>query len=158
MLTLLAVMMMTPQAVSLPDLLQGSWLGTLEYRDYRSDRRVTLPTALTVTARGTGLLEYAYVYDDGPGKTVRSTERVTIDTAASTYRVQNDEGYDATFAMTNGPAANEGTATFILNGTGTENDAPVDLKITVTVSSRTLTMLRESKRAGEDWNFRNRYS
>ena len=31
--------------------LTGSWTGTLEYRDYRSDKRVTLPTTLVVSRR-----------------------------------------------------------------------------------------------------------
>jgi hypothetical protein len=84
--------------------LAGSWAGTLEYRDYRSDRRVTLPTRLVVTPAGEGALSFAYTYDDGPGKVVTSIERITI-----------------------------------------------------TASPSSFTMLRESKKPGDDWLFRNQY-
>ena len=38
--------------------LVGSWVGTLEYRDYQSDRRVTLPTRLTVFPDGRGIVRF----------------------------------------------------------------------------------------------------
>ena len=138
--------------------LAGEWAGTLEYRDYRSDRRVTLPTLLTVTPGAEATLDLAYVYDDGPGKTVRSNERVTMDAERGTYRIQNGDGtYDATFAAEGlrefGPAAN----VIVLMGKGTENDQEVELRITITVTPETFTTLRESRRSGGDWLFRNRY-
>lgn len=73
--------------------LSGKWTGTLEYRDYRSDRRVTLPSN-----------------------------------------------------------------TVVLTGKATENDAAVDLRITLTVTASQIAMERESKKAGEGWMFRNRYA
>jgi hypothetical protein len=89
----------TQSADRLEAALVGSWTGTLEYRDYRSERRVTLPTKLVVEAEGPERLTLAYTYDDGPGKTVTSQERITIDRGRSTYRIQNGDGtYDATFA------------------------------------------------------------
>lgn len=53
--------------------LRGASVGTLQYRDYRSDARVTLPTTLVVTPSATGF-ELAYTCDDGPGKMVRSIQ------------------------------------------------------------------------------------
>lgn len=141
-----------------PAALTGTWSGTLEYRDYRSDRRVTLPTTLAVTAADGGL-DYVYTYDDGPGKTVVSRERVTITPAAGTYRVQNADGtYDATFTAADLREFGAATNTVVLAGTGTENDVPVELRVTITVTASELTMLRESKRAGGEWLFRNRYA
>lgn len=46
----------------------------------------------------------------------------------------------------------------MLNGKGTENAAAVDVRIFVTLTATELTMLRESRRVGEDWLFRNRYA
>ncbi len=62
----------------------GSWLGALEYRDYQPPhKRVALPTTLQVTrAPDAPALILRFVYDDGPGKTVKSTERLTLDGAA----------------------------------------------------------------------------
>lgn len=141
---------------SLEDVLIGAWSGTLEYRDYRSDRRVTLPTQLVVTKNADGTLHYAYTYDDGPGKIVKSVEQVTIAADRSTYRIQNGDGsYDATFKATGLADASQPV---VLLGAGTENDAPVDIRITITATDRSFTMLRESRRAGDDWAFRNRYT
>jgi len=139
--------------------LTGSWTGTLEYRDYRSDKRVTLPTSLVVSSAGPGVMVFAYVYDDGPGKTVTSQERITIDAGRSTYRVQNADGtFDATFAATGLSEYGSGSQTVTLLGKGDENGVAVDLRTTFELGPTSLTMLRESRRAGEEWRFRNRYS
>src|SRR6476660_5789783 len=96
-LVLVAALLQAPHPLATAFL--GKWTGTLEYRDYRSDRRITLPVTLAVSATATNALTFAYEYDDGPGKMVRSTDRITIDPAAQTYRIQNGDGtYDATFA------------------------------------------------------------
>ena len=137
--------------------LTGAWSGTLEYRDYRSDRRVTLPTQLRVSGGESGRLEFAYTYDDGPGKTVTSRDRITIDAAAGTYRIQNDENYDATFVVNGLQAYSPSSPQVVLIGTGTENDKPVELRITITATPTALTILRESRLPGEDWRFRNQY-
>ena len=136
----------------------GAWTGTLEYRDYRSDRRVTLPTKLVVEAVGPGQLTFAYTYDDGPGKLVTSRERITIDRAKSTYRIQNGDGtYDATFDVAGLGSFAAASPVIVLSGTGDENGAPVDLRIRLTVHASSLTMLRESRTAGGEWLFRNQY-
>jgi len=138
--------------------LTGSWTGTLEYRDYRSDRRVTLPTKLTVTGDQPGRLQLVYTYDDGPRRLVTSRDRVTIDLPAGTYRVQNDDdAYDATFTAQGLREFGPDSSVVTLIGKGKENDLPVDLRITITVTTGSLTMLRESRQTDEEWRFRNRY-
>ena len=159
LVAILAAVAAAPAQVSDPYVaaLTGRWAGTLEYRDYRSDRRVTLPTVLVVKPSSDGL-ELAYTYDDGPGKTVRSVERITIGAGRATYRIQNGDGtYDATFAADGLRAFSGAAGTVVLNGKGTENDQPVDLRITIVVSAGTFSMLRESRLSGSDWRFRNQY-
>ena len=137
--------------------LQGAWAGTLQYRDYRTDARVTLPTTLIVTPSATGL-ELAYTYDDGPKKTVRSLERITIGADRASYRVQNGDGsFDNTFAAEGLREFGAASRTVVLTGQGTENDSPVDLRITIKVERDTFSMLRESRLAGGEWRFRNEY-
>ena len=136
----------------------GTWTGTLEYRDYRSDRRVTLPTRLTIASEHAGRLQFVYTYDDGPGKVVTARDQITLDVRAGSYRIQNDkDDYDATFVANGLGEFGPDSSTVTLIGRGEENGVAVDLRITVTVTMRSLTMLRESRRAGEDWLFRNRY-
>jgi hypothetical protein len=58
----------------------GAWRGTLVYADYQKpDNRVTLPTVVTATLGAPNELVLYYVFDDGPGKTVYSYERMTFD-------------------------------------------------------------------------------
>ncbi|WP_295645984.1 hypothetical protein [uncultured Methylibium sp.] len=62
---------------------QGAWRGTLSYRDYsRPDRVVTLPTRLYIALLAPHEIALHYVFDDGPGKTVHSYERMAFDFGA----------------------------------------------------------------------------
>ena len=157
-LALLVALTAVQPTLLFQEALTGKWSGTLEYRDYRSDRRVTLPTLLVVDSGGPGRLTFDYTYDDGPGKTVSSQERVTIDREGLTYRIQNGDGtYDATFAASGLASFGEASPAVVLMGKGEENGTAVDLRITLTVTAASFTMLRESRIAGSDWLFRNQY-
>jgi hypothetical protein len=139
--------------------LVGSWRGTLEYRDFRTDRRVTLPTTLVVTAREGNMLAFEYTFDEGKGRFVTSTELVTITATPPTYRVQSGDGKsDATFAAQGMTEIRDNAGTVILTGRGRENDQAVELRTTVTLAPATLTMRRDSRRPDEDWQFRHQYS
>ncbi|UXH76042.1 hypothetical protein [Roseateles amylovorans] len=60
----------------------GHWAGTLTYRDYQKpDRMVTLKTVMTASLAAPDELALYYVFDDGPGKTVYSYERMKFDLA-----------------------------------------------------------------------------
>ena len=88
----------------------GSWTGTLVYADYQKpDRRVTLRTKMVATLAAPDELALYYVFDDGPGKTVYSYERMAFDGATrqlvwisgtakpsrSQYRVTSSEANEA---------------------------------------------------------------
>ena len=137
--------------------LAGSWTGTLEYRDYRSDRRVTLQTRVVITPSADGLT-FDYVYDDGPGKTVKSVERISIAADLTSYRIRNGDGsYDVTFVAQGLREFGKASNIVVLEGKGTENDEPVDVRISIVINTDTFSMLRESRRLGADWRFRNHY-
>jgi hypothetical protein len=154
----IALMLAAIQPYPFEAALIGTWSGTLEYRDYRSERRVTLPTTLVIKRLGDGALTFAYTYDDGPGKTVTAQDRITIDSAKQTFRIQNADGsYDATFAVTDFAASGADGHRVVLTGKGEENKVAVDLRITITVTPASFTMLRESRQPGEEFLFRNRY-
>jgi hypothetical protein len=62
----------------------GAWQGTLTYRDWSNpDKQVTLPCRLAVALTQPDELALYYVFDDGPGKTVYSYDRMRFDFAAS---------------------------------------------------------------------------
>ncbi len=152
-----------PAFLKLHRALIGKWNGTLEYRDYRSDRRVTLPTTLEIapqmSAEGAELV-YQYVYDDGPGKIVRSTALVRIDPAESRYssRAPNAEKRDD-YRIVEGLAdfLARGEGSLLMLGKGIENDQPVEVRSTLTINGRDYSLLRETRLAGQEFAFRHVY-
>ena len=62
---------------------EGTWAGTLRYRDYQNpDRFETLPTRTSVVLSAPDTLVLHAIYDDGPNKTVHSYEQITFDLKA----------------------------------------------------------------------------
>ena len=89
------VLMLSTQACALYDptpseflsAVEGTWAGTLEYRDYQPpNRHVTLPTKLYVSLVAPNELSLHYVFDDGPKKIVHSYELLQVDLAKKTLR------------------------------------------------------------------------
>lgn len=103
----------------------GDWSGTLEYRDFASDRTVVVPTTLTVSERD-GDAHFAYTYDDGPGKIVRADDAVTFDPAAGTT----------------------GRGTIALAGTGNENGRAVEVRESIGLEPTALVLRREVRAPG----------
>jgi len=139
----------------------GSWVGTLEYRDYSDNSRQRLGTLLTVSRdKASGRLVCRYVYDDGPKKVVQESEQVEIDWAGAKYRVYGSEGKAPTEYSVEGLAKLNaaGLGTLRLMGKATENDKAVDIRETLILSSDRLTMLRESKLPGAGFLFRHQFT
>ena len=134
----------------------GEWTGKLEYRDYQSNARVALPTKLSATASTDGReATLNYTYHDGPGKTVHETEMFTLFPRTGTATlVSGNDHESATFSVSGLDAFGQsGVGTLILTGKGTENDKPVDARITITLAAGTLTWLKETRAAGTSAEF-----
>ena len=58
--------------------LEGEWSGVLIYRDYRTDRRVTLPHSRTVSVAPDGSYAQSDLVFTDPGYQVYSSELVTL--------------------------------------------------------------------------------
>jgi hypothetical protein len=140
----------------------GSWIGTLTYRDYSTDKMVTLPTQIGITTTDQAFT-FSYTYDDGKNadgtdKIIRSRSTIELDANAQAFRV-----------LSMGNAANtyraEKLATFIAKGRGrlvmigkgVENDTAVDVRQTVTLDGNLFTLTRETRRAGEAFRLRHVY-
>ncbi len=139
----------------------GEWQGQLEYRDYSNNKRVKLPTLLDVSASPDGAsLVFRYTYDDGPGKTVKSVEIVSIDLAGNKFVFVSEGGKDRTEYKVDGLGefSEKHRGTLLLTGAGVENDQPVEVRKTITVADKTLTVLKETKPAGGAFSFRNQYT
>ncbi|MDG3442234.1 hypothetical protein [Nitrospirillum amazonense] len=135
---------MAAGAARLGAALSGAWAGTLDYRDYGSDRRVILPTRLTASAGLVPVL--AFTFDDGPGKTVHSRETWSLDpttwciaeTASHCYRVM---------AFRAGPGPDD--ITLVADGAGEENGRPVSLRLVLARRGATLSFSTTSAQAGQ---------
>ena len=138
--------------------MSGNWRGVLEYSDYTSNERVTLPTTLDATlAADAQSVRFAFTYDDGPGKTVRDGYTVSLDLAEEIFTKTDEKGADRYRILSGDAAAKDAIKSWTLWGTGEENGAPVDVKETLTIASDELTLLRETRQKGGAFAFRNAY-
>lgn len=141
--------------------LAGAWVGALEYRDYSSNGRVTLPTILHIRmAKDAKSLTLHYIYDDGPTKVVEDFETVTIDPVANTYTTVSGDGKDTSTDTLAGPAkfASLGQGPLVRMGKGQENGKPVAVRTTLTITPRTLTILKETQAPGQPFLFRDQHT
>jgi len=140
--------------------LTGTWVGTLEYRDFSepatSTKRVKLPTWLDVQATGADL-RFHYVYDDGPAKTVEETSLIRIDPAH--YIVLDAAGkVESSYAIAGFDQLRGGRGVLTLTGKGTENDAAVEVRTTLRVGRNILEITRETAASGQPFTFRHAYT
>jgi hypothetical protein len=141
--------------------LLGSWTGHLQYRDFQSDKLVNLPTWLEVTsAADQKSLLFAYTYDDGPSKVVLERSTVTLDIPNRTFTVTSDRDHSSdTFKVIGLDLLSPmGFGNLTLTGSGTENDKPVEVRITLTLSRNQYEYRKETRRPGQEFLFRDGYS
>lgn len=131
--------------------LAGNWTGTLDYRDYGNDSRVSLPTLLSVNG-----LALSWTYDDGPGKTVRSSETWSIAAGGKQLLVGEGKGRE-TMAISELRRSSDGSLTMVLDGTGNENGKPVIIRTILTRDKAMLRITRQSRSAGQPFIMRHSY-
>lgn len=148
----------TPPAAlaGLDAVLAGKWSGSLEYRDYRSDQRIILPTGASFSPAGAGSLQATFVFDDGPGKTVRSSEtwRLAADGKSATI-----DGADQAMTVTELRAdpARKTDLTLVAEGSAKDNDVPVRTRSVLTRRGNILTVSRLTQLPGQPYMLRHAY-
>jgi hypothetical protein len=138
----------------------GNWEGTLEYRDYQSNGRVTLPTLMRAELDASGQrANIAFTYDDGPGKTVFGGFSLGMDLSQAILSKRDGEGDDLYRVTGTMNPARGAPLNLVLWGRGTENDAPVDVRETLTVTATTYQLVRETRPVGQGaFQFRHAYN
>jgi hypothetical protein len=139
----------------------GNWTGTLEYRDYQSNGRVTLPTKMVGTSQAKGQqAKIAFTYDDGPGKTVFGGFTFGLDrTQGIVSKQEGTYAPDLLRAFGNTAVSANQPLTLIMWGQGTENRKTVDVRETLTLTSTTYRLLRETRPQGQGaFQFRHEYN
>jgi len=137
----------------------GSWTGSLEYRDFQNDKRVTLPTTLEVSpTTDQSAVQFAYTYDDGPGKIVKEKALIRVPATGDQYIVKDDDGSETVYQITTAAGFSaSGDGKLVLSGPGTENKKAVEVRTTLEITSISLSILRETRLPGEDFKFRHQY-
>lgn len=157
-----------PPATLLPNIselraaLIGSWVGTLEYRDYSepatSTKRVKLPTWLRVEPAGEDL-NFRYRYDDGPSKIVTEISVIRIDSEKNRYSILDRNGkLEDSYTVAGFPELRQGHGILTLTGTGSENKAAVDVRTTIRIGRNILEITRETAVSGQPFTFRHSYT
>lgn len=144
--------------------LEGKWTGTLEYKDYQDEnRRVTLPTVLEVSNLPEGALSMRYTYDDGPGKTVISTDLFALDTGAKQLRWGGEKDPPEQRALYTVQklecGESDDACTLIAETEGKDDDRPATIRETIVIGGDRLSILKEVRfdPAGQ-FEFRHSYA
>jgi hypothetical protein len=134
----------------------GHWAGALEYRDFQSDKHVSLPTNLESQSDGKSL-SLKYTYDDGPGKIMHETAILNLDPARRVVVIRSDDKSSEQLSITEADAPGD-KVRLLLSGTGEENHKKVDVRSTLVCGTNSFSLLRETRLPGQEFSFRHKYS
>ena len=122
----------------------GKWEGTLEYSDYKTEKRVSRKTTLEIKTSADGKsAEFVYVYDDF-GKIIESRDEIKIDAENKKFYFGEDEY-----------SFEEKDGKLILAGKQIDNDKLEPVRKTITFSTDSLEILKETR---TPFQFRNVYN
>jgi hypothetical protein len=129
----------------------GNWAGVLEYRDYRSNRRVVLPAKLVSDGQSLD-----WTFDDGPGKTVRADEAWSLQPDLARLSIR--EGAEVrTWTVSEFRSAANGAVTVVLDGKVIENGREVIARQILTREGARLRLSLMTRAPGEPFLLRRAY-
>lgn len=133
--------------------LAGDWAGTLDYRDYSDDSRSTLPTLMQSDGQ-----VLAWTYDDGPKKTVRSSETWKFDGAGRSLTITSGSNTPDQWQVVESRASADGSSvTIVLDGVIEENGRRVIARKILTRDGKRLRITKLTRGAGEPFLMRQSY-
>jgi hypothetical protein len=144
-----------PKPIAFLEAATGIWRGTLTYRDYQKpDRMVTLNTVLTASLSDPDELALYYVFNDGPGKTVYSYERMKFDFAGREliWNSGTSRPSRVQYKMTSS-SVQEGRSALMFE---TIQDTPTD-QYSLEITKKTLLLTKYEAAAGLDKILRSKY-
>lgn len=165
MLAPIALAAVQPSIADIRSSLIGRWTGSLEYRDYQSDRWFGLPVKIEIVDGGDGVtLIRRADYDDGPkAGTVRITTVAMLSADGSretsaTFRKGHDVELETALLTTAGVRDREHW-TLVETIIGKDDDRPATIRQTTTRNGSSLVTLKEvdfRDDAKVEWLTRNR--
>jgi hypothetical protein len=131
-------------------LVGGQWKGKLTYQDYRSNKKVSIPSNLTVTASSKDKSSwiFEYEYPDEPKANKKSIVKISKD----------GKTFDDETVVERTKLPNE-TLKIVTTKNGTDNDKPAVFRYIYLINKKTFSIRKEVKYAGtEEFFERNEYS
>ena len=138
-------------AATLTSALAGNWTGTLDYRDYGNDGRVSLPALMSANG-----LAIAWTFDDGPAKTVRSAETWSFTPDGKSLVIRHEKSSE-TMAIAEFRRGISGSIALVADGNGEENGRKVMVREILTRDGPVLRLTRMSRTAGQPFIMRHSY-
>lgn len=133
--------------------LAGDWVGTLDYRDFRKDTRITLPTLM----RSDGAV-LSWTFDDGPGRTMSSSETWVFDAAGQALTITAGNNAPDPWRVVESRASADGASfTLVLEGESRENGRSVTARKILTRDGNRLRITKQTRVAGEPFLMRQSY-
>lgn len=145
-----------PAIPTLHAALAGDWSGTLDYRDFGDDRRVVLPTKLTVTGTGDEA-RLAFTFDDGPGKTVQASQWLRLLADGGVLAGEERHAPERMRVLERRGGGDARELTLVAEGTGNENGASVEVRTVLARRGDVLSLSRLTRRPGEPFLLRHAY-
>jgi hypothetical protein len=152
---------LSPSARTVHAALSGSFTGALRYRDYQdSTRFVTLPTELVgVLNADSGSVRLDFTYDDGPGKTVRSSDRFALAANTTELRWGPADGGRPPSVFKVRSLSGRDTIRLVAESEGSDDNRPATLRETITISAGAVAILKEVRfSSASSWLFRHEYT
>lgn len=145
------------QAITIMRSLDGSWQGALQYRDYQTDQRITIPVRADLEPSLLAPVVTRRVEFTDPGRIITSLDIATItgdtytefnpgDSERSDYTITGlrfDDTYDWSLTLT---------------GRALDGGEPADIRITQTLDGKSFTVVKDVRPASDtaaEWQFRN---
>lgn len=140
-------------AAAVSKALTGDWAGTLDYRDFRKDTRETLPTLMQ--SDGAVL---SWTFDDGPGKSVRSSETWVFDAAGQALTITAGKNAPDQWRVVESRTSADGASlTVVLEAESRENGRSVIARKILTRDGNRLRITKQTRAEGEPFLMRQSY-
>ncbi|MEA1618006.1 S41 family peptidase [Erythrobacter sp. T5W1-R] len=143
----------TDTAAAVSKALAGDWAGTLDYRDFSDDSRETLTTLM----RSDGAV-LSWTFDDGPGKTMRSSDTWVFDAAGQALTITAGKNAPDQWRVLESRISADGESlTIVLEGESRENGRSVTVRKILTRDGSRLRITKQTRVAGEPFLMRQSY-
>lgn len=124
----------------------GSWSGKLEYLNYGSDQRSTIPVRMVVREPSGRTVRYGFLYPGEEDK--NATDRI---------RISRDGRQVNGFAITGRYRSDAGNLTIVTEGKGRDDNRPADIRLTYEIGAKSFVTTKDVRFDGGEYVNRNEY-